>query len=88
MMLRRISGAEQPKAIRVRFATVGFQMLIFVLTRSPVYLSCLNTTLLADVITPIALERRLIRTKKEVTYSIKTSVMILKPRKMNKSVTQ
>lgn len=45
--------------MRVRFATVGFQTETFVLTRSPVYSSCLKMTLLEEVMVEMELWRNM-----------------------------
>lgn len=57
MTLRRISGALEPRAMRVKFATVGFQTLTFVLMGMPEYGSLSKTTLFDEVIVSIALYR-------------------------------
>lgn len=53
--LSRISGAEEPRAMRVKLATVGFQTGTLLLTTRPVYSSFLYTILLEEVITSMEL---------------------------------
>ena len=55
MTLRRISGALEPRAMSVKFATVGFQTFTLVCTYFRVYGSSLRTIRVPEVITSIAL---------------------------------
>ena len=55
MTFRRISGALEPRAIRVRLATVGFHTFTLVLTSSFVYGSNFITTRFVAVIYSMAL---------------------------------
>ena len=55
MTFRRISGADDPNAIKVKFATVGFQTGTLVLTKSPVYGFSFRTIRFPEVICSIAL---------------------------------
>jgi len=55
MTFRRISGALDPRAMRVRLATVGFHTLTLVETNSCVYGSSFMMTRLDDVIYSMAL---------------------------------
>ena len=57
MTLRRISGALEPRAIRVRLATVGFHTFTLVSTICPVYGSYFYTTRFVAVIYSIALQK-------------------------------
>ena len=58
MTLRRISGALEPRAMRVRLATVGFHTFTLVCTICPVYGSCFYTTRFDAVICSIALNKK------------------------------
>ena len=53
MTARRISGAEEPSASKVRFATVGFQNETTRSTVSPVTLSCTLSVFCLEVMTSI-----------------------------------
>ena len=49
MMARKISGADDPRAIKVKFAIVGFQMLTFLVLTLPSS-SLYDKVLLVEVI--------------------------------------
>lgn len=88
MTLRRISGALEPRAIKVRLAIVGFQTATLVLTNSPVYASCFRTMRLDEVITSMELEKRMLGAKSKLTYFMKMSAIIFIPRNIQKRVTR
>ena len=86
--LRRISGAEEPRAIRVRFATVGFQTGTLIFKSSPDASSCLKMILFEEVITEIELHTGSVKKGALMTYSMKTSAMMFIPRNIQRSVTR
>ena len=50
----KISGADEPSARRVRFATVAFQTFMWIVSFSPVFSFTLVTVRFLDVMTSIA----------------------------------